>query len=53
MASDLFYQLNAFDYVNVPDALNAKTTDPSLLALQDVIKANATSGKSDRSHVVL
>jgi Ni,Fe-hydrogenase I large subunit len=38
-----FYQLNAFDYVNVPDALNAKTTDPELLALQGVVKANATS----------
>ena len=39
-----FYVLNAFDYVNVPDALNAKTTDPELKALQEVIKANATSG---------
>ncbi len=39
-----FYVLNAFDYVNVPDALNAKTTDPELKALQDVVKANATSG---------
>ncbi len=40
-----FYQLNAFDYVNVPDTLNAKTTDPQLKALQDVVKANATSGQ--------
>jgi Ni,Fe-hydrogenase I large subunit len=39
-----FYQLNAFDYVNVPDALNAKTTNAELKALQDVVKANATSG---------
>jgi Ni,Fe-hydrogenase I large subunit len=39
-----FYVLNAFDYVNVPDALNAKPTDPELKALQEVIKANATSG---------
>lgn len=40
-----FYQLNAFDYVNVPDALNAKTNNPELKALQGILKANATSGQ--------
>jgi [NiFe] hydrogenase large subunit len=40
-----FYILNAFDYVNVPDVLNAKTTDPQLLAIQERVKAIATSGQ--------
>jgi Ni,Fe-hydrogenase I large subunit len=40
-----FYILNAFDYVNVPDVLNAKTTDPQLLAIQSQVKAIATSGQ--------
>ena len=40
-----FYILNAFDYVNVPDVLNAKTTDPQLLAIQAQVKAVATSGQ--------
>jgi Ni,Fe-hydrogenase I large subunit len=40
-----FYILNAFDYVNVPDVLNAKTTDPQLMAIQDQVKAIATSGQ--------
>ncbi|MBI5232311.1 MAG: nickel-dependent hydrogenase large subunit, partial [Coriobacteriales bacterium] len=42
-----FYQLNAFDYVNIPNALKAKTTDPELLALQEQLKAVATSGQTD------
>lgn len=41
-----FYVLNAMDYVNVPDVLNAKTTDPQLIALQDSVKAIATSGQT-------
>jgi hydrogenase large subunit len=40
-----FYILNAFDYVNVPDVLNAKTTDPQLLAIQERVKTIATSGQ--------
>jgi [NiFe] hydrogenase large subunit len=40
-----FYILNAFDYVNVPDILNAKTTDPQLMAIQAQVKAQATSGQ--------
>lgn len=40
-----FYHLNAFDYVNVPDALNAKTTLPSLKAVQDQVKAVVDSGQ--------
>jgi [NiFe] hydrogenase large subunit len=40
-----FYILNAFDYVNVPDVLNAKTADPQLLAIQERVKAIATSGQ--------
>lgn len=40
-----FYILNAFDYVNVPNVLNAKTTDPQLLALQNQVKTIATSGQ--------
>jgi Ni,Fe-hydrogenase I large subunit len=40
-----FYILNAFDYVNVPNVLNAKTSDPQLLALQEKVKAIATSGQ--------
>lgn len=42
-----FYQLNAFDYVNVPDAINAKTNDPELIAIQNQLKAIATSGQVD------
>ena len=40
-----FYILNAFDYVNVPDVLNATTADPQLLAIQDQVRAIATSGQ--------
>jgi Ni,Fe-hydrogenase I large subunit len=42
-----FYILNAFDYVSPPNALNAKVTDPQLLALQNTIKAVATSGQTN------
>ena len=42
-----FYILNAFDYVNVPDVLNAKTTDPELMAIQDTVRAIATSGQTN------
>lgn len=40
-----FYVLNAFDYVNVPDALNAKPTLPSLKAVQSQVKAVVDSGQ--------
>ncbi len=40
-----FYHLNGFDYVNVPDALNAKPTLPSLKAVQDQVKAVVESGQ--------
>ena len=40
-----FYILNAFDYVNVPDAANAKPTDPELLAIQAQVKAVLDSGQ--------
>ncbi|NTU71432.1 MAG: nickel-dependent hydrogenase large subunit [Coriobacteriia bacterium] len=42
-----FYILNAFDYVNVPNVLNAKTTDPELLGIQDTVKRIATSGQTN------
>ena len=32
-----FYVLNAFDYVNVPSVVKAKTSDPQLLAVRDQI----------------
>ncbi|MGV8082990.1 MAG: nickel-dependent hydrogenase large subunit [Coriobacteriia bacterium] len=40
-----FYVLNAFDYVNVPDALNANPTTPSLQAVQAQVKAVVDSGQ--------
>ena len=40
-----FYILNAFDYVNVPNALTAKPTTPSLKAVQDQLKAFVASGQ--------
>lgn len=40
-----FYVLNAFDYVNVPNALNAKPTAPSLRAVQDQVRAVVESGQ--------
>ncbi len=40
-----FYILNAFDYVNVPDALNAKPATPALKAVQDRLKAVVQSGQ--------
>lgn len=40
-----FYILNAFDYVNVPDALNAKTSLPSLKAVQATVKNVVDSGQ--------
>jgi [NiFe] hydrogenase large subunit len=42
-----FYVLNAFDYVNVPNVLNAKTSDPALMAIQDTVKTIATSGQTN------
>jgi Ni,Fe-hydrogenase I large subunit len=42
-----FYILNAFDYVNVPNVLNAKTTDPELLGIQNTVKGIATSGQTN------
>jgi Ni,Fe-hydrogenase I large subunit len=42
-----FYILNAFDYVNVPNALNAKTTDPELKAVQDQVRAVVESGQTN------
>jgi Ni,Fe-hydrogenase I large subunit len=41
-----FYILNAFDYVNVPNVLNAKPTTPQLKAVQDQVRAVATSGQT-------
>lgn len=41
-----FYILNAFDYVNVPNAANAVTTDPQLMAIQDQLKAVVGSGQT-------
>lgn len=40
-----FYILNAFDYVNVPDALNARPTLPSLKRVQEQVKAVVDSGQ--------
>jgi [NiFe] hydrogenase large subunit len=40
-----FYILNAFDYVNVPDVVNAKTTDPQLMAIQSQVKTILASGQ--------
>ncbi|MHB0915768.1 MAG: nickel-dependent hydrogenase large subunit [Thermoleophilia bacterium] len=40
-----FYILNAFDYVNVPDALNANPTAPTLKAVQDQLKSVVDSGQ--------
>ncbi|MEW6019341.1 MAG: nickel-dependent hydrogenase large subunit, partial [Pseudomonadota bacterium] len=40
-----FYQLNAFDYVNVPDTLNASPANPTLKAVQDQVKAVVDSGQ--------
>lgn len=40
-----FYQLNAFDYVNVPNTLKANPTSPVLKAVQDQVKAVVDSGQ--------
>jgi Ni,Fe-hydrogenase I large subunit len=40
-----FYVLNAFDYVNVPNALKAKPTTQSLKDLQAQLKTVVTSGQ--------
>jgi Ni,Fe-hydrogenase I large subunit len=40
-----FYVLNAFDYVNVPNALNAKPTTQSLKDLQATLKSFVGSGQ--------
>ncbi|MBE0428554.1 MAG: nickel-dependent hydrogenase large subunit [Thermoleophilia bacterium] len=40
-----FYVLNAFDYVNVPNALNASPETPSLQAVQDQVRAVVDSGQ--------
>ncbi|MRR11439.1 hydrogenase 1 large subunit, partial [bacterium] len=40
-----FYILNAFDYVNVPNALNANATTPALKAVQDQVRAVVESGQ--------
>jgi hydrogenase large subunit len=40
-----FYVLNAFDYVNVPNALTAKPTTPTLKALQAQLKTFVSSGQ--------
>jgi [NiFe] hydrogenase large subunit len=40
-----FYILNAFDYVNVPDALNAQPTTPALQAVQDQVRRVVESGQ--------
>ncbi len=40
-----FYVLNAFDYVNVPNALNAKPKTPALKAVQDQVRAVVESGQ--------
>ena len=40
-----FYILNAFDYVNVPNALSANPTTPTLKAVQDQLKAFVASGQ--------
>lgn len=40
-----FYHLNALDYVNVPNALNASPTTPALQELQSQLKAVVSSGQ--------
>lgn len=40
-----FYILNAFDFVNVPNALNAKPTLPTLKAVQERVLAVVKSGQ--------
>ena len=40
-----FYILNAFDYVNVPDALNAQPTLPTLQRVQRQVRAVVDSGQ--------
>ncbi len=40
-----FYVLNAFDYVNVPNALNAKPTTQALKDLQATLKTFVASGQ--------
>ncbi len=40
-----FYHLNGFDYVNVPNTLNAKPGTPGLKAVQDQVKAVVDSGQ--------
>ncbi len=40
-----FYILNAFDYVNVPDGLNAKPTSPALQQVQAQVKSVIDSGQ--------
>jgi len=40
-----FYHLNGFDYVNVPNTLNAKPATPGLQAVQDQVKAVVESGQ--------
>jgi Ni,Fe-hydrogenase I large subunit len=40
-----FYTLNAFDYVNVPNALNAKPTTPTGKALAETLKTFVASGQ--------
>ncbi|MCL6471190.1 MAG: nickel-dependent hydrogenase large subunit [Firmicutes bacterium] len=40
-----FYILNAFDYVNVPNALNATASTPTLKQVQDQLRAVVNSGQ--------
>jgi hydrogenase large subunit len=40
-----FYHLNAFDYVNVPDSLNATPSTPLLQAVQDQVRRVVDSGQ--------
>lgn len=40
-----FYILQAFDYVNVPDSLNAKAVGPVATAIQNQVKALVGSGQ--------
>lgn len=40
-----FYQLNGFDYVNVPNSLKANPTTPGLKAVQAQVKAIVDSGQ--------
>jgi Ni,Fe-hydrogenase I large subunit len=40
-----FYILNAFDYVNVPNALNATPSTPALQNVQDQVRAVVESGQ--------